>query len=112
MSLDDGHHRAMRLGVGAAIMLLLVVPTWTVIADTPTQQVGIGTPVTFAGSGFGPKESLSAWEIGPDTLVTALRTIQTDSSGAFSLNLAFPTAGQWQVIAHSTASGKFVDTVF
>ncbi len=97
--------RSIILGLGVTIALVLFVPTWGVAADT-TASVGVNTSVAFSGNGFNANESLSVWETGPDSNVAPLTGIQTDGNGAFTVSLAFPTDGQWQVTAHSIVTGR------
>jgi hypothetical protein len=71
-----------------------------------TLPAGIGVPVSFSSSGFTANEHISLWETPPDsTPPTALTGTQADGSGAFSVLVTFPTAGQWQVTAHGITSG-------
>ncbi len=102
--------RLIFLGLGLVIALVLAIPA-AVVADTtpgstaPT-PVAVGASVNFTGNGFAPNESLSVWQIGPDGTYTTLGGVQTDGSGSFTTAVSFPSAGQWQVTAHSINSGK------
>lgn len=99
--------RAARLVLSAMTVFVCVLPAWPVAAETASpQQVGNGTPVTFAGTGFTASEALSAWQTAPDGTVIPLPDIRTDPNGAFSIAVSFPANGQWQVTAHSIISGK------
>ena len=108
MSYAQSRNLAIRLGVGALVALLLIMPAAAVTAATPNtpQQVGANTPVTFSGNGFKPNEDLSIWEIGPDGTIVPLAGINSDGTGAFSTTVTFPNAGQWQVTVHSRLYGN------
>lgn len=112
------HGRLIFLGLGLVMAFVLAVPA---SAATPTPgsttpgtlpggltltPVAVGASVNFTGNGFAPNESLSIWQIGPDGTVVPLTGIQTDGSGSFTISTSFPSAGQWQVTAHSINSGK------
>lgn len=117
------HRRSLAfLGFGAVIALVFAVPAWVVSADStanpPTPPIvgttgnisaAVNTPVTFSGNGFDPNESLLVSETPPDgTAPIPLSGLQTDGNGAFSVMVSFPSNGQWQVTAHSIATGKEV----
>lgn len=112
------HGRLIFLGLGLVMAFVLALPA---SAATPTPgsatpgtlpggltltPVAVGASVNFTGNGFAPNESLSIWQIGPDGTVVPLTGIQTDGSGGFTISTSFPSAGQWQVTAHSISSGK------
>lgn len=93
------------IGLGLIIALVLALSVGVAAASTP---VGVGASTIFAGNGFTANESLSVWESGPDGAITPLTGIQTDGNGGFTVTVTFPSAGQWQVTAHSIVSGKEV----
>ncbi|MGI8690377.1 MAG: hypothetical protein ACR2M3_17495 [Thermomicrobiales bacterium] len=69
----------------------------------------IGTAVSFSGSGFTANEAISVWETPPDNSpVTALPSVQADTTGAFTDSVTFPSAGNWQVTAQGHASAHQV----
>jgi hypothetical protein len=93
------------VGLGLVIALLLMLPAGVAADATP---VNVGTAIQFAGNGFTPNDSLSFWETGPDNNPIPLGGTQSDGSGGFNFTVSFPSAGTWQVTAHSITSGKEV----
>ena len=77
-----------------------------------TLQSAIGAPITFTGTGFTALEHISLWETAPDATVTPLTATQADGTGAFSVSISFPTAGQWQVTAQGNTSAKLITNAY
>ena len=73
-----------------------------------TLASSIGAPITFTGTGFTVGERISLWETAPDATVTALTPTTADGTGAFSVSVSFPTAGNWQVTAQGNTSAKLI----
>lgn len=72
-------------------------------------QVAIGAPVVFQGAGFATNEALAFWETAPDSTVSPLQANSTLSqTGAFTMNISFPSPGFWQVTAHGLTTGREV----
>jgi hypothetical protein len=97
------------LGLGLVIALVLALPLGVAAAPTP---VAVGASIQFVGNGFSPNESLSFWETGPDNTPIPLGGAQTDGSGGFTFTVSFPSAGTWQVTAHSILSGHEVTSAY
>jgi len=95
------------MGLWLAILLVCAMPVG-VAADTTPTPVAANTPVTFTGAGFNANESLVVYETGPDGATTPLSGVQSDGNGAFTVSVMFPSAGQWQVTAHSIVTGRDV----
>lgn len=100
--------RCMVLGLGMLLALVLALPASVAADATTVTPATVGISVTFSGSGFNPNESLSVWETGADGNPTPVTGTQSDGNGGFSVPVSFPSAGQWQVTAHSITSGKEV----
>ena len=97
------------IGLGLIIALLLMLPVGVAADATP---VAVGASTVFAGNGFTPSEFLSVWETGPDGVSNVLPGAQSDASGGFNVTVSFPSAGNWQVTAHSITTGKEVTGSF
>jgi hypothetical protein len=92
-------------GTATAPVASSAVPV-TNASGASAPQVALGSPVSIAGSGFTPGETISLWETGPGGAVSPISTLQADANGAFSSTITFSVAGQWQVTAHGATSGK------
>jgi hypothetical protein len=71
---------------------------------SPVPPVALGAPVTFSGSGFNGGETIKLWETAPNTIVTQISDVTTDSTGRFTATVTFPDVGNWQITAHGVVS--------
>jgi hypothetical protein len=105
--------RFARSLITAALLALLACGMGVAVAaQTTTIPVAVNTDTTFRGTGFTASELISLWTTTPDGSATPLDGTVADSSGNFSVQLSFPSAGTWAVTAHGQTSGVEVTNTF
>ncbi len=86
-----------------------------IIAPTSAPNVGaatVGQAVTFNVGGFAANETVSAMVTAPDASVSQVGSAQAAADGTVTIQITFPSAGNWQVMTHGQSSGKDVVTRF
>ncbi len=73
-----------------------------------TGTATVGQAVTFTIGGFTANETVSASVTAPDASVAQIGSAQAAVDGTVTIQITFPAAGGWQVIAHGQTSGKDV----
>ncbi len=75
-----------------------------------TGTATVGQAVTFTLGGFTTNETVSASVTAPDASVAQIGSAQAAADGTVTIQITFPAAGAWQVVAHGQTSGKDVVT--
>lgn len=98
-----------------ATVLALVVGGMSLTAaaqTTTTTPVAVNVSTPFAGTGFTAGELISLWATTPDGGTTPIDGTMADSTGNFSVEVSFPSAGTWAVTAHGQTSGVEVVSTY
>ncbi len=88
----------------------VVAPVPAPVPASGSGTAATGQAVTFTVGGFTASETVSASVTAPDASVAQLGSAQAAADGTVTIQVAFPSAGNWQVTAHGQTSGANVVT--